>query len=391
MAPATLRFRHFAHLPEARVHFGDLTLLVGPQASGKSLVAQLWKWVLDTDFVHALLQEYGYQVETWRDFAEAYFGEGLGRAAWRATTRVWHQDNPWPKREAEILKAWHTSPGDEQVFYIPAQRVLCLVNEWPRPFRDFGAGDPFVLKRFSEVMRRALDEAHLEADEFPRAQTAWYEAVRRALYPQARIRIQTKDYRKRIVQRITTASQKGVDLPLMTWSAGQREFLPLLWAAHWLLPAQERRDKYRWIIVEEPEMGLHPQALRAFFVLLGEWLTRGYRVIITTHAVQVLEFGWVLQHFQAARARHPAHRATVQQALQSYLLATHLDATSLLERSVRVYFFKRQDGQVTIKDISGLDPWSDDMDEADWGGLTALTQRAQEAVARVANLLDLVE
>ncbi len=46
--PDALSVQHLAHITEATITFGDLTVFVGPQASGKSLVAQLWKLWLDS-------------------------------------------------------------------------------------------------------------------------------------------------------------------------------------------------------------------------------------------------------------------------------------------------------------------------------------------------------
>ena len=41
------KLKSFGPIDEADVHFGDLTLLVGPQASGKSIFIQLLKLLLD--------------------------------------------------------------------------------------------------------------------------------------------------------------------------------------------------------------------------------------------------------------------------------------------------------------------------------------------------------
>lgn len=54
------------------------------------------------------------------------------------------------------------------------------------------------------------------------------------------------------------------EIPFMAWSAGQKEFMPLLLAIYCLSgPPTQVIDKesYNWVIIEEPEMGLHPQAV----------------------------------------------------------------------------------------------------------------------------------
>ena len=50
----------FGPLKWADVEFGDLTVLVGPQASGKSLFVQLYKAVQDAAAIRADLKNYGF-------------------------------------------------------------------------------------------------------------------------------------------------------------------------------------------------------------------------------------------------------------------------------------------------------------------------------------------
>jgi len=47
MATETLTVRNFAHIAEASIELGDLTVLVGAQGSGKSLALQWLKTALD--------------------------------------------------------------------------------------------------------------------------------------------------------------------------------------------------------------------------------------------------------------------------------------------------------------------------------------------------------
>ncbi len=386
-APNRLRAEHFAQLEAFDLTWGHLTILVGPQATGKSLVAQLWKWVLDKTFVYDVLKDYGFILDPHQPdfaptFADAYFGEGLGRAAWRPQTRVWLQHEPWTPRVRP-----HHYWSLEQVLYIPAHRALCLLDSRPRPFRDFSAADPFVLKHFSEQMRKSLEPAlgqgvKLEAPDA--SQPAWLTAIWRQLYPDAAgIRLQVRQ-QWRIVQHL---HGHAAPLPLMTWSSGQREFFPLLWAAQTTLMDTATPQAYSWIVIEEPEMGLHTAALRAFLMLVAHWLTRGYRVILTTHAAQIVEFAWVLRQAQRVHKATP----TAAAVLKRYLDLPEATWRALLGREVRVYGFKRQGQKVHLKDISPLDAWSEDADEADWGGLTESATRAHEVVGQLTAWQEAVE
>ena len=54
-------------------------------------------------------------------------------------------------------------------------------------------------------------------------------------------------------------------LPFMAWSAGQREFVPLLLGFYWLMPPSKAktRDTIEWVVLEELETGLHPPRNRS--------------------------------------------------------------------------------------------------------------------------------
>ena len=54
-----LKIRNLGQINEAMLTFGDLTLLVGPQASGKSIALQLLKLVVDAGQVQEEMGRYG--------------------------------------------------------------------------------------------------------------------------------------------------------------------------------------------------------------------------------------------------------------------------------------------------------------------------------------------
>ncbi len=90
----------------------------------------------------------------------------------------------------------------------------------------------------------------------------------------------------------------GVKLPFMTWSAGQKEFMPLLLAIYCLTgPTSSvvKRDNYKWVIIEEPEMGLHPKAIESVIIEIIELLQQGFKVILSTHSSVFVDFAWTLK------------------------------------------------------------------------------------------------
>jgi hypothetical protein len=198
-----------------------------------------------------------------------------------------------------------------------------------------------------------------------------------AIFAGFRLRSEVKQFQQRFVLK----HKSGHALPYLVWSAGQREFVPLLLGLYWLLPAGKspRREKVEWVVIEEPEMGLHPKAIVAVMALVFELIKRGYRVCISTHSSQVLDIIWAIQTFKE-------YSAQITDVLQLFELRKN-DLTSelakkALEAEIRVYYFKR-DGNT--EDISRLDPGSSHPEEYGWGGLTEFASKVNDLVAEVVN------
>ena len=73
-----LNIRNFGQIKEAKLSFGDLTVLVGPQATGKSISLQLLKLVIDAGQVQDELDRYGLDwAGSLPEFLDVYLGEGM--------------------------------------------------------------------------------------------------------------------------------------------------------------------------------------------------------------------------------------------------------------------------------------------------------------------------
>ena len=79
---STLRAQRFAQIRDATIQFGDLTVLVGPQATGKSILLQLLKLAVDAGRIAGALKENGFGWASREEFCAVYFGEGMS-AAWK--------------------------------------------------------------------------------------------------------------------------------------------------------------------------------------------------------------------------------------------------------------------------------------------------------------------
>jgi hypothetical protein len=170
-------------------------------------------------------------------------------------------------------------------------------------------------------------------------------------------------------------------LPFMVWSAGQREFVPLLLGLYWLLPPTKtkRCGSIEWVIIEELEMGLHPQAIETMLVIVLDLLWRGYKVCLSTHSPHVLDLVWALRNLRECEAGPADVMELFGLKAAPSVLAL---GRAALSKTAKVYYF---DPQAKIaRDISALDPASSEEFESGWGGLTELSARAAEIVARAA-------
>ena len=147
---------------EADISFGDLTVFVGEQASGKSILLQLVKLISDAGNITQTLKKHGFDWQKKSEnFLSLYFGEGM-QTIWNTDeTKVTVDEVDFTPRKALLKRK-----KNNNLFLIPAHRVVTLKDGWPRAFTDYATSDPYVVKEFSEQLR-LLMEAGLGSGERP--------------------------------------------------------------------------------------------------------------------------------------------------------------------------------------------------------------------------------
>ena len=369
---------------EADIRFGDLTVFVGPQATGKSIILQLLKLLVDKPAIHETMRRFGLAQHGYiGQFLDLYFGEGMESIWSDERSRLLLGQNKKPTQLSAYARPGRRSGRilpSEKMFYIPAQRVMSLRDGMTRPFSDYRAGDPFVLRDFSEKIHGIVQtEIGLDKDVFPRRQRldrVLREPLEEHIFAGFGLRKDTSGHQGRLVLN----RDAGRALPYLVWSAGQREFVPLLLGLYWLMPPSRvpTRDSLEWVVIEELEMGLHPNGIGAVLNLVMELRSRGYRICLSTHSPHVLDIVWALQFFQD----HGGTPGDVRKLLGlPNTSKTKRLADCALESEFKTYYFGR-DG--AVRDISGLDPGSEDNAEGGWGGLTEFSGRVGDVVAEVA-------
>ena len=373
-----LTLRNIGQIKEADLRFGDLTVLVGPQASGKSISLQWLKLMLDTGLIQNQLHAYGldYAGKT-ADFLDVYLGEGM-HSVWQEHSEVL-VDGKQIEVEKKIARQQRNK--SESAFLIPAQRVMTLDKGWPKPFQSYSPGDPYAVRAFSDGLRMMMEREFTGVGPlFPQAnrlKADYRKLLQESVFADFKLTVDKVQSQKRLV-----LGSGGNHLPFMVWSAGQREFVPLLLGLYWLMPPAKvaRRGEIEWVVIEELEMGLHPRAISVVLLIVLELMTRGYKVCLSTHSPQVLELVWALE----ALRKHGGK----PDDLLDLFAAPHSNglremAKTAIGKTSKVYYF---DPTGPVKDITDLDPASSEAQEANWGGLLEFSARANEIVANaVAN------
>ena len=364
------------------VTFGDLTILVGPQATGKSIFLQLFKLARDQNYIKNMMNKFHLD---WNNdlpnFLDLYLGEGM--------RHIWRNGQSSMKLNGTEFTFSHSQKNEENesVYYIPAQRVLSFRSGWPEPFSGYRIEDPFIVRNFSERLRIFMDSLKNSPQLFPiegKLKNTLRQGLNKSIFHDSKIIQDTYNKQRQILLNVGAMDSHSVSF--MSWSAGQREFIPLLLGLYELLPAgrNPRNKAVDWVILEELEAGLHPKAILSVMALVVELLKRKYRVVLSTHSSDVLDIVWAIQKISGLK---------LSQTQKNHLLCDLLDidlseaavkkmVENLSNSVLRTHYFYHDDQEkVRSKDISTLSPGDEDEAISGWGGLAQYSVRVSDIVA----------
>ena len=337
----------------------------------------------DHDHIVSTLEKYNYIFgkSTTHSLTEYYFGEGLSSLVNDSTEVIFNDMNVSEKLTEVAFN--ENEPLQESVFYVPAQRILSIADGRPKNFMEFDLSTPYPLRFFSETLRVFMQGELASPDViFPmklRLDNRVKETINSSIFHNGKVILDQSGG-----QRKMKLSIGGMKLPFMTWSAGQKEFMPLLLAIYCLTGSSSsvvKRDDYKWVIIEEPEMGLHPKAIESVIIEVIELLKQGFKVILSTHSSIFIDFAWTLQliselnpqDFKKAMCR--LFNLPVDSKSKSIF-------NDLQSKVVKVYYFDTKDNEgVVSTDISSLNVMDCDQAVSEWGGLSSFASRASEIVS----------
>ena len=373
--------KNFGPIKDVDIKFGDLTILVGPQASGKSLTLEALKLVIDRDHIINMLDRYNYILgHDPKKILNNYFGEGMS-SIWTGKTKMEYDGKSFsltavPKKAA--------SNPDETMFYIPAQRIMSISDGRPKNFMEFDNSSPYVLRMFSETLRlfmqNGLGHSNILFPIAPRLKHGMKRSFNESIFHNAKIIMEERYGQKKMVLNVDNMS-----VPFMSWSAGQKEFMPLLLAFYCLSGPPSKvvkKEKYKYVVIEEPEMGLHPKAIVSIILQILELMQNGYKVILTTHTPVILEFAWAFNYISKNREQFTKAICDLFGVEETSSVGHLLSGVS--NKVIRTYFFELGKGmhKAISKDISNLDVSAEDSEIADWGGLSSFSSVASEIVSK---------
>lgn len=371
---------NFGLIKNVSINFGDLTLLVGPQASGKSIALETLKLAIDRDHIINTLDRYNYIIGHNTDkILNVYFGEGMSDI-WKDNTRIEYDDISFLKKNLP-KKADET---DETLFYIPAQRIFSISDGRPKNFMEFDSSSPYILRSFSETLRLFMQNGMGQADVLFPIKNRLKGFLRRSfddsIFHNAKIITEERAGQKKMILNVDDLS-----IPFMSWSAGQKEFMPLLLAFYCLSGPPSnviKKEKYRYVVIEEPEMGLHPKAIISVILQILELIqTGGYKVIVSSHSPVFLEFAW---SFNLLRSNPQQYEALYELFDIPEISPVKEMLAGLFDKSIRTYYFDREskNGKVVSHDISSLDVTDTNNIVSNWGGLSEFSSKVSEVVSK---------
>ena len=382
-----LKIINFGPIKEADIDFGDLTFLIGPQASGKSLSLELLKLILDKQHIISTFRNYNYILNKTdaRNILNWYFGDGLFSLFNQDTQISWDNRPFVPQDLLKIISKQKAAEiQKELVFYVPAQRILSIADGRPKNFMEYDTSNPYVLRRFSEVLRVFLQGGLGNPDIiFPmktRLKNAVRNSIKETIFHNGKVVIDKTGEQRKMKLEID-----GMRIPFMAWSAGQREFMPLLLAIYCLSgpPSQViQKSDYQWVIIEEPEMGLHPRAIESVLLEIIELVQNGYKVVVSTHSTVFLEFVWAFNNLQSI-----ADDDFKEAMCKIFNIHVNTTAANLFNqfkgKIIKTFYSAKQcsSGRVVFSDISTLDAFSEDRDVSEWGGLSSFAGKSSDIVS----------
>ncbi|MFW5983445.1 MAG: ATP-binding protein, partial [bacterium] len=105
-------------------------------------------------------------------------------------------------------------------------------------------------------------------------------------------------------------------------------------------------------------------------------------VIVSTHSPIILELIWAIKSMQEMKAKDD-HLFSLFEIERKDQAIKDIFQNIVQNKSFKTYFFERREDGVHTKDISSLDPATEDPALSEWGGITSFSSRASDIVSNI--------
>jgi hypothetical protein len=366
---------NFGPIKKVEVEFGDLTVLVGPQATGKSIFLQMYKWKYDALHILNYKRSLGFiWPKNVEEMLRLHFGDGV--------YSLLSEDSKINGSPIELVvdDGKGISSTFENVIYVPANRDLIFSNNWIRHSNTgFLPFDPYVLRTLSGYMEFFLFKRYDKKGRLSSEQkdSAFWDS--NPIYYSKEPLIHIEDQQQKLA-----LEMDGNIVVFNDWSTGQKQYLPIATTID-VLKTYDFEGSYfkeKIVVIEEPELGLHPKAIQSFILQIFTLMERGFRIVLSTHSELILETMWVLNQIVENQQDFDVLVPLFETENRPEFLATF---QALRGKSFRTFYFDRQNefGGAISTEISSLDLFSEDPNMANWGGFMNFKDRANAVVAQV--------
>lgn len=376
-----LTVEEFSCIDSADLELRRLTVLVGPQASGKSVLAKLTYFFLSLLHEQYLLLEDAQTFESFKDYIRERFREWFPVSAWGPRKfRIEFAAGPFEIRLTRVeykgalsenIRVW-ISPFFEEHY----QNLLEQFNTALRKARSLEPGSTIELSwkirdTSERVLVKALGRDYVGGQLFIPAGRAFFTSIGKAVsvfehgglldpltirfgrfYARVRERRYLNPRRERPTRKLIhdlmaelfggqvrherdkeyVELKDGRRIPFSALSSGQQELLPLLEGIEYA-----SGDSSRLMHIEEPEAHLFPSAQSRLVEALAQltYLNKGTDLLLTTHSPYVLaKFNNLIKAGELFQQRGEAVNAKLSDLLprESWLAPGDVNAYALRER-----------------------------------------------------------
>jgi hypothetical protein len=311
-----------------KLEITPITVFIGPQGTGKSLISQLLYFFRDA---HYLLSNYSKQDNPNNSVRKVIEGIRSGESTNRALASfvtgnvdikysietqkrgiALYENNRAIRPKAPFtreVQTWLTSLTSNpaiageimpKALFIPAERSFFsrLINSDPAAL---GSRDlPITMREFTKALTKSANTHQQwqdQAENYPTEFSEIDNLISHELRGKALFSRHGPYARK--WQWVPEGSQRPIEIEMT--SSGQMETWPMVSIAQAIF-GWHPTERPLFIHIEEPETHLHPSAQVAITSLLAYLCNKGFRLIITTHSIFIL---YVLNNLIMAKQSLP--------------------------------------------------------------------------------------